>query len=133
MSDPTLQLTLTLDGGPGASAEDLEDLSRRLRDDLLELDVETVETARKQAPAGSKSPLGIDWTTLFVTLAASGGVLTTLITAVQAQMSRTQGGSVTLKLGDDELTLGPGPYSEEQKRMIALWGSRHKGFVLSNE
>ena len=133
MSDPTLQLTLTLDGGPGASAEDLEDLARRLRDDLLELDVETVERAHKQAPAATKTALSIDWTTLFVTLAASGGVLTTLITAVQARLARTQGGSVTLKLGEDELTLGPGPYSEDQKRMIALWGSRHKGFVLSNE
>jgi len=133
MPDPTLQLTLTLDGGPGASDEDLEDLSRRLRDDLLELDVETVETARKQAPAGSKSPLGIDWTTLFVTLATSG-VLSTLIVEVRAWLVRAQASSVTLKLGDDELTLtGTGPYSEEQKRVIALWESRHKGFVLSNE
>jgi len=130
----TLQLTLTLDGGPEASAQDLKGLAQRLRDDLLESDVEAVEPAEKETPAGSKAGLGIDWTTLFVTLAASGGVLTTLIAAIQAWLLRNQASSVTVKLGDDELTLtGAGPYSEEQKRVLALWESSHKGFVLSNE
>ncbi len=134
MADSTLQLALTLNGGPEATAQDRESLARRLRDDLLELDIEAVEPGKKKAPAGSKAGPAIDWTTLLVTLAASGGVLTTLIAAVQSWLLRSQASSVTVKLGDDELTLtGTGPYSEEQKRVLALWENRHKGFVLPNE
>ena len=75
------------------------------------------------------SPLAI-----LVTLAASGGVLTTVITAIQAWLLHRRSSSVTLKLDNDELTLaGRGPYSVEQKRAIELWLSRHKGYALPNE
>lgn len=134
MADSTLRLTLTLDGGPEATAEDLESLAHSLRGDLLELDVQAVDLARGEAPAGIRGGPAIDWTTILVTLAASGGVLTTVITAIQAWLVHRRSSSVTLKVDDDELTLaGPGPYSAEQKRAIDLWLSRHKGYALPNE
>jgi hypothetical protein len=134
MPDPTTRLTLTLDGGPEATAEDVEKLARRLRDELLELEVEAIEPSEKKAPDGSKVGLALDWTTLLVTLAASGGVLTTLIAAIQAWLLRNRETSVTMKTGADELTIaGAGPYSQEQKQAIEQWLSRHKGYVLSDE
>ncbi len=134
MPDPNTHLTLTLDGGPEADAKDIEKMAQRLRDELQELEVEAVKFAEKQAPDGSKAGLDIDWTTLLVALAASGGVLTSLIAAIQAWLLRNQESSVTMKIGGDELTIaGAGPYSEEQKQVIAQWSSRHKGYVLSNE
>jgi hypothetical protein len=133
MSDPTTHLTLTLDGGPEATAEDMEELAQRLRDELVELDVEAIEPSSKEAPEGSKVGVAIDWTTLLVTLAASGGVLTTLIAAIQAWVLRNQNTNVVAKIGDDELTIPPGPYSKEQKQAIEQWLSRHKGYILSNE
>ena len=69
-----------------------------------------------------------------MTLAASGGVLTTVITAIQAWLRDRRSSSVTLKLDGDELILtGGGPYSAQQKRAIDLWLSRHKGYALPNE
>jgi len=134
MANSTLRLTLTLDGGPEASAEDLESLAYSLRDDLLELDVQAVDLARGEAPAGTRGGPAIDWTTILVTLAASGGVLTTVITAIQAWLVHRRSSSVTLKVDDDELVLtGGGPYSAEQKWAIELWLSRHKGYALPNE
>lgn len=128
MSDP--RLTLTLTGVP----EELEEQARRLRDDLQEdLGVEAAEFGKKEAPDGSKSGFAIDWNTIFVTLATSG-TLTAIVAAVQAWLLRNQENSVTVKVGDDELTItGPGPYSEEQEQVIAQWLNRNKGFVLPNE
>lgn len=134
MADSTWRLTLTLDGGPEASAEDLADMASSLRDDLLELDVQAVDLAVGEAPAGTRGGPAIDWTTILVTLAASGGVLTTVITAIQAWLAHRRSSSVTLKLDGDELSLtGGGPYSAEQKRAIELWLERHKGYALPNE
>ncbi|MCP4541176.1 MAG: hypothetical protein GY832_28920 [Chloroflexi bacterium] len=130
---PDTTLTLTLDGGPEATAEDMEELSRRLRDELMELEVEAVKPSTKKAPEGTKVGVAIDWTTLLVTLAASGGVLTTLIAAVQAWLLRNQETSVRVKIGDDELAISPGPYSKEQKQAIEKWLNHHKGYVLPNE
>ena len=134
MANSTLRLTLTLDGGPEASAEDLEGMAQSLRDDLLELDVQTVDLARGEAPAGTRGGPAIDWTTILVTLAASGSVLTTVITAIEAWLAHRRSSSVTVKLEGDELTLtGSGPYSAEQKRATELWLSHHKGYTLPNE
>ena len=131
MSNP--HLTLTLTGGPGADDEELQDQAQRLRDDFMELDIEAVEFGRKEAPFGSKSGLAIDWNTLLLTLATSG-TLTALIAAIQAWLLRNRESTVTIKRGDDELTIaGPGPYSEEQKQAIAQWRNRNKGCLLSNE
>lgn len=131
MSNP--RLTLTLGGDPEATAEELEKMARRLRDDIMELDIEAVKPGEKEAPEGSKGGTAIDWTTLFVTLATSG-TLTAIIAAVQTWLLRNQKSSVTVKVGDDELTVaGAGPYSEEQKQTIAQWLNRNKGFLLSNE
>jgi hypothetical protein len=130
MSDP--RLTLTLTGDPDAP-EELEEQARRLRDDLLELDVEAVDPGEKEAPDGSKVGVAIDWNTIFVTLATSG-TLTAIVAAIQAWLLRNKESSVTIKRGDDELVIaGPGPYSEEQKQAIAQWLNRNKGFVLPNE
>ncbi len=131
MSNP--RLTLTLAGDPEATAEELEKVARRLRDDIMELDIEAVKPGEKKVPEGSKGGTAIGWTTLFVTLATSG-ILTAIIAAVQAWLLRNQKSSVTVKVGDDELTIaGADPYSEEQKQTIAHWLNRNKGFLLSNE
>ncbi len=126
-------LTLILNDGPEITTQDLEELARGLRAELLEQDVETIKPAERKAPAGSKTSTTIDWTTLFVTLATSGA-LTAIIAAIQAWLLRNQGNSVTVKIGDDELIIaGVGPYSEEQKQTITQWLNRHKGFLLPNE
>jgi len=133
MIDQTTQLRIKIDPGPDASDEELENLTRQLREELIELDIGSVDLGLADGtPAGSKSGLPIDWTTLFVTLAASGGVITTMITAIQAWLIRHYGRSVTLEIGGDKLHVTD-LSSEEQQRLINAWLSRHRGFVLPNE
>jgi len=129
MANDTLEITV---GMPGATAAEIEDFSRGLWNELRGLDVEDVRPAAKEAEEGSKAGLAIDWSTLLVTLAASGGVLVTLINVVKDYLARNQAANVRLKIGDDELEIsGPGPYSDAQKRAIEAWLSRHRGFVVA--
>jgi hypothetical protein len=111
---------------------ELDVLGRSLHAELEGLPLDSVEPSAAGAPARSKAAGGLDWTTLLVTLAASGGALTALIAAIQGWLTRTQASSVTLKLGDEELVItGAGPYSPEQQRAIDLWLARQQGGALS--
>ena len=74
MSGNNIQLTVTLDAKPDTDAEDLERLTRQLRDELSELDVQADLMTGGSAPANTKAGDVIEWGTLLLTLAASGGV-----------------------------------------------------------
>jgi hypothetical protein len=67
----------------------------------------------------------LDFGTLVVTLAASGGVLTTLINVVQSWVARSDRHAITLEMGGDKLAI-TGVSSKEQTKLIAAWLSRHK-------
>ncbi len=115
-----LRLTLDLE-----STNPPEPLSRDLSAALLE------QPAVRSVEHLTPKTLEIDWNTLLVTLAASGGVLTTLITAVQGWVKSRQEVSVTITLDGDTLTIdGRGPYSEKQQAAIDTFLARHRGFVL---
>ena len=127
MPDQTAQLMLNLDAGPETDAEELAELTRQLREDLMELSVEAVDLVRAgKAPEGAKAGDPVAWGTLLVTLAASGGVLTTLISALQSWLTRHERRSVTLEIGGDKLEM-TGISSEGQQRLIDAWISRHTG------
>ena len=117
-----IRLTLRLSGSDDADAEAL---NQQLQQDLRELHEADFELARAgEAPEGTKSGLAsIDWTTLFVTLAASGGVLTTLVNLIQSKLTRDR--SVTLEIDGDKLTV-TGISSEDQKRLIDDWLKRRQ-------
>jgi hypothetical protein len=61
-----------------------------------------------------------------VTLAASGGVLTTLINTLQSWLSRRDNHSVTLEIGDDKLVITSAS-TKEQRMLIDAFIARHKG------
>ena len=132
MSDKNPALNLTL---VAPSDTDIESLSRELQRALSEApEITTVQPMEKIVPRekGAKSPaVAIDWNTLLITLAASGGVLTTLIAAIQAWIINRQQTSVKLMCGEYELEIsGTGPYTEEQQQAIELWMSRCRGIIL---
>ena len=116
-----LKLHIALQDG---DAEDLATLTQRLMSELKELGVESVEPVRlSESPEGTKGA-GIDWGTVLVTLAASGGVLTTLINLLQARLSRDERRSVTVEIGGDKLML-TGVSSQQQQQLIDEWLKRH--------
>lgn len=49
------RLILSIDAGEGAAAEELDRLTRQLCDEIQELEVESVELVKGEAPEGTKS------------------------------------------------------------------------------
>lgn len=126
MTNGPTRLLLSIGAGPGTDDEELEDLTRQLRKELLELEVNAVDHVRGgKAPAGAKGdPVTLG--TLLVTLAASGGVLTTLISTVQSWLTRQERHAVTLEIGGDKLVIASAS-SGQQQRLIDDFIRHHKG------
>jgi len=127
-SEPS-RFTVSITAGPDADDEERIELGRRLRVELLALnEVETADPSAALPASGNdfrdKAAL-IDWQTLVVTLAASGGVLTTLISTVQTWLTRQERTSVTLEIGGDKLVI-TGASSESQRHLVNAWIRRHK-------
>lgn len=110
---------------------DVEQLNRQLQKELRGLEKVKLQMVQTEKPfEGEKSGLeSIDWTTLIVTLAASGGVLTTVINAIQSRLTRER--SVTLEIDGDKLTV-TGISSEYQQPLIDDWLERHRKRQQSN-
>jgi hypothetical protein len=67
-------LVLQVLSGPGEDAEELNDLTAMLREELLELDVSAVEPIMQKAPEGTKGmspPLVAGWLSTSVLRASS--------------------------------------------------------------
>lgn len=122
MTEEKIQLKLKIDAGTEADNEELEQLTRQLRKRLLELDVESVDfLSEEKVSKGAKGePIT---TTLIVTLFATGGVVTTLIKAIETWLTRDRSVTIEEKNGDKlQMT---GISSEEQRRIIDAWISSH--------
>jgi hypothetical protein len=114
-------LTLLL---AGRNETDIEELNQQIQLDLR--DVEEIQfqlVSKTGIPKGTKSGTDIDWTTIVVTILASGGVLTTLINLVQSKLTKER--SVTLEMNGDKLTI-TGVSTEDQKRLIDDWLKRRR-------
>jgi hypothetical protein len=114
-----------LDAGPEQDAEELAELTQRLRDELLELDVDAVEPATGgAAPEGAKGLELLAVGGLVVRFAMKANILRTVVDVTVGWLGRQQARSVKLTLDGDTLEL-TGVSSEEQQRLIELWVARH--------
>ncbi|MBZ5537983.1 MAG: hypothetical protein LAO31_18660 [Acidobacteriia bacterium] len=121
MADLSKQVMLNIDAGPDADPEDVAELTHRLRNELLELDVDGVEPVHGgTAPAGAKGD-PITLSALIVTLAPV--VLPSLITMVQSWLNRHDRTSLTLERNGEKVTLTGNP-SKQQQQVIESWMSR---------
>lgn len=126
MSRKNIQLIVTLNAEPDTDAEDMEQMTRQLRDELSELDVQADFVTGEPAPANTKAGDVIEWGTLLLTLAASGGVITTLINALQTWLTnRNQPATVNVEMGGDRLQITGNP-STEQQGIIKAFLHRHR-------
>ena len=133
MTDQEIQLLLNLDAGPEADDEELAEFTEKLREELLELDIQTIDyVSVGEAPARAKSGEPIILGKLLLTLAASGGVLTAILNVLQDWLTRYEERSVTLEIEGDKLQV-TGISSEEQQRLINAWLTRHQGIVIAND
>jgi hypothetical protein len=126
MTNQPTQLLLHLDTELEPDEEELETLTHQLREELEELDYLQVDFVRQgDIPEKAKVAEPITLGTLLLSLAASGGVLTALISAIQGWLTRNGQRSVTLEMGGDKLVV-TGISSEEQRRLIDDWLTRNR-------
>lgn len=127
MTTESGELSVELQAGPDADAEELTELAGRLRAELLDLDVDTVQQPeRGEAPEGSKGVGLLAAGELVVRLATSPEVLASIIAGVRSWLGRNRVRSVRLTLDGDALDVS-GLSSAEQDRLVDLWVARHAG------
>ena len=112
----------------GADDEELAEAARRLRAELLELDV----TGAEPAPApGGASPDGAKGDGVMAVAGllvqfAGHDVLAAVISSIQGWLGRQRSRSVRLTIDSDSIEI-TGATSAEQARLIELWAARHAG------
>jgi len=117
-------LRLKVGARPGDDTGELDRLTRGLRAELLELDLDGVELAPAGSlPAGAKSGPGVTVGSLLVTLSDSA-VLVALVGLLKSWISRGSGRSVTVQFGEDKITIERAS-AEEAAQLIGSWIDRH--------
>jgi hypothetical protein len=119
------QLMVVIDGRDISSAQ-LDDIALGLRRELLELPVhDVVEVRNGTVPEGAR---GIDPAMVgafVVLLNSSVALLASVVTTLRSWRRNTiPGGSIRLKLGDDELEL-TGLSDEVEAKLVEEWTRRH--------
>jgi hypothetical protein len=133
MAVQTIQIMLKLDARSETDMERLAELTRQLRNELLELDMEDVGLVRSgEIPKKAKAGDPIAWGELLVTLTSSGGVVVALVNVLQSWLTRHERRSVTLEIDGDKLEV-TGISSGEQQRLINAWLTRHREIVSVND
>src|SRR4051794_22118064 len=106
--------------GPADDAEELDQLTSRLQDELIELDVAAVEPVPADAPERTKG-VSTDVAGLFSVFLGSAG-LSSVVNAVAAWAKQNKR-SVELTFGGDTLKLD-GATKEQTDRAIDEWVAR---------
>jgi anthranilate phosphoribosyltransferase len=111
----------------GAEPEEIVELTRHLRRELLELDVDTAEPAAGvEAPPGTRAVDAIALGGLIVSLTNASGLLASVVNAIQSWVSGHGPRSVKLELDGDVLEVS-GISSRRQDQLIKVWLDRHAG------
>ncbi len=130
MAADLAELSVELQAGPDADAEELAQLADRLRAELLDLDVDDVRRpGRGEAPEDAKGASLLAAGELVVRLVAKPEVLASIIGWIGSWLGRNRARSVKLTLDGDSLEVS-GVSSAEQDRLIDLWVTRHATGVL---
>lgn len=125
MTERVARLGLYIEADPEADAEELAELAVRLREQLLELDVESADPATAgQAPPGTRAGEIFVAGALTVMLALSKKLLTALTETVQSWVSLGGARSVKLELDGDVLEV-TGITRRDQRELIQTWIDRH--------
>lgn len=120
----TLDVNVTI--GPNGDAEELAQATRQLRRELLELDVDSVETPPAGEPPPGSRAVDIATVGALVVNMADSQLLAAVIRAVRSWLAGSSRRSIKLGLDGDVLEL-TGVSSMEQRRLTDEWLARHTG------
>ena len=125
MNPEAADLELSVDAGPGADADELEQLARSLRAELLELDVDAVEpVASGPAPDDARAIEALMVGALAVRLARDSETLSSLMRTVRGWLAADPERRVRIELDGDVLEL-TGSSDDERQRLVDAWIERH--------
>lgn len=119
-----MEVVLRVDAGDGADDEENAELALQLREELGAHDLGPVPRPLA-APAGAKGVGSGEIASLLVVLAASGGVLTSLVGTLQAWLLRHSESRVVVEIDGDRIEL-TGTTDEERRRALDFWLERHE-------
>lgn len=118
-SDDKIRVAVLVEAG--GDARERDELTTRLRRELLRLDVDAVERPPTGvAPPGTRAVDLASVGALLVTLAQTTGALTALVTAVRAWLGAHGSGTVKLSVGGDTIEVS-GQLTDAQKDLVAAW------------
>jgi hypothetical protein len=119
------QLTLRLDPGADSDPAELDELGRRLREQLLDAGADSVDAVSTgAAPAGTKAIEMFALGSLLVAVGRSAAALRTVVTAVRDWIGTQPVRSVTIALDGDTLAI-TGASEADQHRLVEAWIARH--------
>jgi len=99
----------------------LDRYSRRLREEMLELDVDSVDyVSEGEAPKGSKGAGAAAVGDMILSLAPLDYAFSSVMGAVQNFVSRNDQCSITVEIGENRLTID-GTTPEEQQKLVDAW------------
>lgn len=125
MSDSRAGLGIRVQAESDVDDEELAALTSRLREELLDLDVEDVSPmAEGGAPAGAKGFELLAVGGLVVRFLGRQDVLRGVVATVRSWLARQPVRSIELELDGDTCKV-TGATSEEQDKLIDLWIERH--------
>jgi hypothetical protein len=125
MSTDLVQLEVQVHVEEAADAEELEQATRFLRRQLLQLDVAAVDpVVAGAAPDGTRAAELVVLGSLLVTLTKSPEVLKALIATIQSWLGSHQARTVEIAMHGDTLKVS-GISSAQQQQLIALFVERH--------
>jgi hypothetical protein len=125
MPEQQVALSVELEAGPDSDAEEWPELTSRLREELLDLDVEAVQTPTAEGSLeGSKGAGLLEIGSLVVQFVRHSDVLTSIVNVLKSWKGRRLVRSVKLTLDGDSLEIA-GVSSAEQERLVELWIARH--------
>jgi hypothetical protein len=118
-----LQLNLVLERSEDSDQEELDALTRQLRERLLELDVNRVELGRSgRAPEGAKPSEVITLGALVVTTAPF--VLRSVVRLLEIWLGNRPIRTVTMTIDEDSIEV-QGVSSKDQRRLIEAFIAEH--------
>jgi|1186.fasta_scaffold101962_2 hypothetical protein len=125
MSAPVVSLGIEIIGLDDCDRQEMAQLGRRLRSELLETDATSVDEVRvSEAPPGTKGFEIVALGSLVLQIVHSVGGLGGVVGVVRDYVARQPVRSVKITIDDDVLELTAAS-PEEQRRLIDAWLSRH--------
>ena len=126
MSAGDIRVLVQLDD-PSAAEVDLDRLTSRVRNELLELDVDAVDRpAAGPVPLGSRAVELAAIGALLVTVQQGWDVVDAVVERLRSWASRDPGRTVKITIDGDTIEV-TGASDESERRLIDSWAERRRG------